>query len=103
MIIFIKKDAFFRIKSRNKTLETRKYSGIFKKIKIDNNITFVNNNNKINANICNINIFDNINLLISNLDISKVGVASTEFYLILLQKCYSNFNGKLITFEFKLI
>ena len=104
MDIFIKEDAFNRILSGSKTIETRKYRGIFYNISEGMVINFINNNSVISASIDKIQVYDNINQLLSCIDVSKVGNnISIIRYKNILDKCYDSYEGNMITFEFTLI
>ena len=104
MDIFIKKDAFNRILSGSKTIETRKYKGIFHNISEGMVINFINNNSVISASINKIQVYDNIEQLLTCIDISKVGNNINIIkYKNILDKCYDSFAGNMITFEFTLI
>ena len=92
MEIYIKKNAFSRIESGNKTLESRKYKGIFKNITEGMIIKFKCNNNSMIAIVKKINIYDNINFLLNSIDISKVGNnIDINKYRDILNICYPHF------------
>lgn len=104
MDIFIKEDAFNRILSGSKTIETRKYRGIFHNISEGMVINFINNNRVISVSINKIQVYDNIDQLLNYIDVSKVGNnISIIKYKNILDKCYDSFSGNMITFEFTLI
>ena len=104
MDIFIRKDAFNRILSGSKTLETRRYRGIFNNISEGMVINFINNDNNITVNVNSIQIYENIDQLLKNIDISKVGDnISINRYKNILDRCYNSFDGHMVTFEFTII
>ena len=104
MNIYIKEDAFNRIVSGSKTVESRKYKGIFKNITEGMIIKFKCNNNSMIVIVKKINIYDNINNLLKYIDISKVGDnIDINKYRDILNICYQNFDGMMITIEFNLI
>lgn len=104
MNIYIKEDAFNRIVSGNKTVESRRYRGIFRDMNEGMIISFICNNNSKTALVKKINIYDNINNLLKYIDISKVGDnIDINKYRDILNICYQNFDGMMITIEFNLI
>ena len=104
MNIYIKEDAFNRIVSGSKTVESRRYRGIFKNITEGMIIKFKCNNNSMIIIVKKINIYDNINNLLKYIDISKVGDnIDINKYRDILNICYQNFDGMMITIEFNLI
>ena len=56
--ITIRKNAFDNIKNGNKTVEGRLFKGIFKNMKVGDEIIFVNNHDSIKKTISKINIYN---------------------------------------------
>ena len=102
MEVYLKKSAYDRILSGSKTIEFRKYTGIFKEIKINDVLYFVNNQNKILVKIKNILISD-LNTLISKINIKKTGFDKIDDYIKTLHKCYNDLDNSMVAIEFKLI
>tara|TARA_B110000977_G_C10959449_1_gene447924 strand:- start:347 stop:658 length:312 start_codon:yes stop_codon:yes gene_type:complete len=101
MKLYIKKDPFDSILSRNKTLEIRKYGKFISNNINDNCVLFINKDRVIKVNVISIKIYTHYDEMINNIDIMLVRKnISKNKYIDILKKCYKDFKGKWVSIKF---